>query len=769
MIIRNISFNAAPSDLTALLVEKGTREKDGQLLWPMVGVPHFPKPRAQLQTSEQKHEQTHRGFGFVQFACREDAQAAIDACNGQNVKGRPVAVDFALSKEDFVKATVAEAEAEAGIEDDEDESGSGSGSEDGSEDGSGDEDDSEEDDGEDRDDYDDEDEDEEGKKDDGKRKDVGFTVFVRNVSYETSDSDLYELFRKYGPVRYARIVKDRESGRPMGTAFVCYYTEDGMERALKRADAATGQGDDPADEGDDDRGGATGGGIMLQGRALNVCQALNRAGADKAVKKRGKKHDKADKRNIFLATEGQVRTHFNEEGEPVMPTKDIDKRNRAEREKKEKLANPNFFVSPVRLSIRNLSLEADKKALRRIILKGVKQGMARGLVDDLKPEDMGGEGVHGVGGLADDYNEDLLPASGREWKKVVLEQCKVIYDDVETSKDNKALSKGYGFVEFKEHVHALAALRELNNNPLPEYAQYAQVRKGALHNGTPAERSRLIIEFAIENVKKVKIYEARKKVWDERQEEKAADDKINGEDAGLTAKQKRLKKKEARKAERKQRKDRFKRKRERERTEAGEGAKGGAGEGEEVSAGGAYVMSKQRREEAEKVAAGAAQDGGDDMLGEDGGEGEAASKRSVKRAKERQKEEVEKKRAMGRAGGKARNEEERLDLLTEAHERRTVMKQQSQAAKKVAKGGKAGEGEKAAKRGKAAKARKGGAEADGEEEVRVAKVAKGAKGTKGAKGKGGKKNARDADEDGVGGEGGQEEPDAKRPKKRWFE
>ena len=52
-------------NLTALLVEKSTREKDGQLLWPMVGVPHFPKPRAQLQTSEQKHEQTHRALKTV--------------------------------------------------------------------------------------------------------------------------------------------------------------------------------------------------------------------------------------------------------------------------------------------------------------------------------------------------------------------------------------------------------------------------------------------------------------------------------------------------------------------------------------------------------------------------------------------------------------------------------------------------------------------------------------------------------------------------------
>lgn len=32
-------------------------------------------------------------------------------------------------------------------------------------------------------------------------------------------------------------------------------------------------------------------------------------------------------------------------------------------------------------------------------------------------------------------------------------------------KENKPVSKGYGFVSFTEHEHALEALRKINNNP----------------------------------------------------------------------------------------------------------------------------------------------------------------------------------------------------------------------------------------------------------------------------------------------------------------
>ena len=38
-----------------------------------------------------------RGFGFVEMATEEDANAAIDQINGQGVDGRPLRVDFATS------------------------------------------------------------------------------------------------------------------------------------------------------------------------------------------------------------------------------------------------------------------------------------------------------------------------------------------------------------------------------------------------------------------------------------------------------------------------------------------------------------------------------------------------------------------------------------------------------------------------------------------------------------------------------------------------
>lgn len=59
-------------------------------------------------------------------------------------------------------------------------------------------------------------------------------------------------------------------------------------------------------------------------------------------------------------------------------------------------------------------------------------------------------------------------------------------------------SKGYGFVEFAHHGQALAALRQMNNNPA--YSGYAK-SDGASKN----ESSRLIVEFSVENHAKLKL------------------------------------------------------------------------------------------------------------------------------------------------------------------------------------------------------------------------------------------------------------------------
>ena len=45
-------------------------------------------------------------------------------------------------------------------------------------------------------------------------------IFVGNLSYDTTDSDLQQAFGAYGAVERASVVRDRDSGQSRGFAFV---------------------------------------------------------------------------------------------------------------------------------------------------------------------------------------------------------------------------------------------------------------------------------------------------------------------------------------------------------------------------------------------------------------------------------------------------------------------------------------------------------------------------------------------------------------------
>ncbi len=45
-------------------------------------------------------------------------------------------------------------------------------------------------------------------------------LYVGNLSYDTSDSDLQKLFETYGTVESVQVIKDRDTGRSKGFAFV---------------------------------------------------------------------------------------------------------------------------------------------------------------------------------------------------------------------------------------------------------------------------------------------------------------------------------------------------------------------------------------------------------------------------------------------------------------------------------------------------------------------------------------------------------------------
>ena len=58
-------------------------------------------------------------------------------------------------------------------------------------------------------------------------------LYVGNLPWSVTDSDLEELFTQYGPVQSARVVTDRDSGRSRGFGFVEMSTDDGAQAIAK--------------------------------------------------------------------------------------------------------------------------------------------------------------------------------------------------------------------------------------------------------------------------------------------------------------------------------------------------------------------------------------------------------------------------------------------------------------------------------------------------------------------------------------------------------
>lgn len=58
------------------------------------------------------------------------------------------------------------------------------------------------------------------------------SVYVGNLSYSTTEETLQELFAAYGEVSSVNVIKDRETGRPRGFAFVGMATDDAADAAI---------------------------------------------------------------------------------------------------------------------------------------------------------------------------------------------------------------------------------------------------------------------------------------------------------------------------------------------------------------------------------------------------------------------------------------------------------------------------------------------------------------------------------------------------------
>ncbi|KAF5727175.1 putative RNA-binding family protein [Tripterygium wilfordii] len=198
-------------------------------------------------------------------------------------------------------------------------------------------------------------------------------------------------------------------------------------------------------------------GIFLKGRQLKVLKALDKKSATDKVMEKTKIETHG--RNLYLAKEGVIL-----EGTPAaegVSASDMAKRQRLQEQKMTKLESPNFHVSRTRLVIYNLPKSMTEKELRKLCIDAV--------------------------------------VSRATKQMPVIRQIKFLKSVKKGKVVTENHSRGVAFVEFTEHQHALVALRVLNNNP-----------------ETFGPEHRPIVVFAVDNVQTLKI---RKSKLQSRQEE----------------------------------------------------------------------------------------------------------------------------------------------------------------------------------------------------------------------------------------------------------
>jgi RNA recognition motif-containing protein len=61
-------------------------------------------------------------------------------------------------------------------------------------------------------------------------------LYVGNIPFQASEEDLRELFAAYGEVVSAKMIMDRETGRPRGFGFVEMAEADDAQKAIENLD-----------------------------------------------------------------------------------------------------------------------------------------------------------------------------------------------------------------------------------------------------------------------------------------------------------------------------------------------------------------------------------------------------------------------------------------------------------------------------------------------------------------------------------------------------
>lgn len=457
-----------------------------------------------------------RGFAFVAMRGKKNAERALADLNGKNIDGRPIAVDWAVDKDAWQTLQKNEQEGdEAEGKKDVDMADVDSGAESSEEpsDNESEEDDSEDDDDSNTD-YDEDDEDISGIEDgsdeieEQKPQRPNYVLFIRNLPFTVDDNSLKEHFQRFGAIRYARVVYDRETERPKGTGFVAFFNEEEMIECLKgvpkvtlhtknieRKDGATiTTTHSVLEDADADPSGK----YTIDGRILHLSRAVDKNEATRLTAEGAANRfnrDK-DKRRLYLLNEGTIASNSPLYAQ-LAPSEVKMREDSATLRRKQIQENPSLHLSLVRLSVRNIPRSITSKDLKQLARKAVV-----GFAEDAK---LGKRQKLSKAEIARGGEEMVIAEKIRKKQgKGIVRQAKIVFETEKGSKVGEETgagrSRGYGFIEYYTHRNALMGLRWLNGHAVDykvkgEAPKSKKAQKEALED----KRKRLIVEFAIEN------------------------------------------------------------------------------------------------------------------------------------------------------------------------------------------------------------------------------------------------------------------------------